>query len=1085
MVDDAQRAARALFERVSQRTPNVPTSTYRLHVVVPHDMGGPYGQHPGLSFEEAAEALPYLRRMGFGAAYLNPPFESIQGRHGYDNVGQEAFHPLLGRPEVFFEALKANGLGLLLDIVPHHQGIEFARNPFWNDVLKLGRASPYAQDFDIDWAGDPNEHMDGRVLIPVLGDAYGNVLARGELNLKRRGGELRVCYYDHEFPIGPTGCAEVVARWAGKLRDKGFAPEALELETVALQIQAAFQPEIAPHGLSDVQRGQRQVLGKALEGVVERLCREAPREELLVETFAGYRGRAVPAGAEEQERRRCQATWASLDQLLQGHCAFELSDWKNACAKINYGRFFDINGLARIRTELPQVFQRTHRLVREVMSKMADAGLPAGVRIDHPDGLYDPDEYFQRLQEAFFLDLCRAELRRSGAPEDPQVDEESLLHLWHGLNEQRFPLLVVLAEKILERDERLPERWKTSISGTTGYDAMFRLGEVFIKRSGEALVTQIYDQVRGAAAAATVAECVSRTKGEFHAQALEARRLIVDTAMLSQVNQLARELKRIAQLDVDTKGYSYTDIQRTLAAIVVHFDVYRTYLSGERTPEDAATMRRAISRANKTLQHLPGALREWVANVLLLRIPAEYPAGQQQMWREFVQHFQQLTGPVTAKAVEDTLFFRYNRLIGLNEVGGDPLTFGISSSEFHEFCKWVSQNWPHTASALSTHDTKMSAAARTRLNVIAERPAAWADCVLGQWLPRHETRGDFVTPAGHVLRMDRNDMYRVYQAAVAIWEPARWGSLSAEGQQARVERAKERVRGYIVKSLHEAKLHTSWVAPNNDYVRAAESFVNVVFGDPEFVRELRQFVARNQIAEWSDSLGQRVLQFGMPGVPDTYQGDEVGPHRLVDPDNRQQVDFEGLLKSLDAIEAGLQGADRERLPRELWRAQSNGRASLFVIRQLSWLRKLNPDLYFGAYDDLRVEGARRQQVVGLVRRHGAAHALHVVSRFPRTMQDEVRAARRRWNRADKAHRLGQGPAPEGPRPPASSLEIPGHAFRGTRIHLPPELAGRKLTEVFSGRTFVAPHGRDPFIDLGDLFRDFPHAVLVSDDVQVG
>ena len=485
---------------------------------------------------------------------------------------------------------------------------------------------------------------------------------------------------------------------------------------------------------------------------------------------------------------------------------YRLCHWRVAGEELNYRRFFDVTTLAGVRVEDPEVYAATHRLVLEQVR----AGALDGLRIDHPDGLADPEGYLARLA---------ADTAGS----------------W------------VVVEKILEHGEQLPAGWQCA--GTTGYDALNRITGLFVDPAGEAPLTTLYGEL-------------TREPTGWPDVVRDAKALVLDRVLAAEVNRLTRLVVSAAWSALPTRDLTRRALREALVALLAAFDVYRAYVPASGHTDPAAT--EVVDRARHAAYPLaPDRTAEIdvVAN-LVLQGPAELRL-----------RFQQTCGPVMAKGVEDTAFYRYHRLAALNEVGGDPGRFGTSLPDFHDACLAAARDWPLTMTTLSTHDTKRSEDVRARLVLLSQDTAGWAAAcarllALGE---RH------ATPAGP----DRNALYLLMQTLVGAW-PA----------------ATERVLGYMEKAAREAKQHTSWTDPAPDYDEALAGYVRGVLADAEFRTALDDYVATLLPAAQLTSRAQKLVQLTVPGVPDVYQGTETESLSLVDPDNRRPVDFGALRASL-------------------------------------------------------------------------------------------------------------------------------------------------------------------------------------------
>jgi (1->4)-alpha-D-glucan 1-alpha-D-glucosylmutase len=823
--------------------------------------------HAGFTFDDAAAIVPYLADLGISHLYCSPYLQAVAGStHGYDVVDHQRLNEELGGREAFDRltaALRAHGMGQVLDIVPNHMATAGRANRWWWDVLENGPASRYAGFFDIDW-DPPERKLIAQVLVPVLGDHYGRVLENGELVLLRGGGmpgvggseagSFTVRYHEHELPVSPRSLDDVLARAAARLDDH---PELASLANAFGRL---------PHALIT-----------EWESVLER-----HRDKEILRSRLGELCTADPAVAlaVDEEVKALNDDVDALDGLLDRQ-NYRLAFWRTAGRELDYRRFFDISTLIALRAEDAHVFDETHELVLQLVA----GGEVDGLRIDHVDGLRDPLGYLQRLRAA------------AGAG------------------------TYLVVEKILEGDERLRASWP--VDGTSGYDFLVQVNDLLHDPAGAGPLTALYEQVT--ADASTVDELARTAKHE-----------IMRTVLAADVERLTAQFAVVAEAHRRYRDYTRSELRDAIREVIAGFDVYRTYVVGghEPEPEDVEVVSRAVERAVAARPDLDPELFGFLGDLLVLRcpVPAHHPPDRDEV--ELAERFQQVSSPVMAKAVEDTVFYRYLRLVSLNEVGGEPGHFGGPVAAFHE--RRVADAGAPALLATSTHDTKRSEDVRARLAALAEVPEGWAAAVTG-WFERFD-------PAP----VDRATAYLLFQTAVGAWPlPV------------------ERARAYLEKATKEAKVHTSWVDPVAAYDDAVAAYVERVIGDPGFAGEVESFLAETGLvaAGHHNSLVQTALKLTCPGVPDIYQGTELWDLSLVDPDNRRPVDFEARRRGL-AGEA-VDGVDKLRL-----------------VRSLLHLRRERPELFDAdaGYAPLAVEGPDVERVVAFERAGGALRVL--ASRFP-------------------------------------------------------------------------------------------------------
>jgi (1->4)-alpha-D-glucan 1-alpha-D-glucosylmutase len=978
---------------------NVPVSTYRLQF------------HGGFTFLDAAALAEYLARLGVTHCYSSPYLMARPGStHGYDICDHTRLNPEIGSADdyqAFVHALHARGLGQILDFVPNHMGNDPKTNPWWHDVLENGPSSAFAHYFDIDWTPVKRE-LRGKVLLPILGDQYGLVLERGELRLGYRDGALCLEYFDNELPINPRSAAVVFGQRLDDLRGtvEEEDPDWRELLSIITALgNLPASVEQSPGRISE-RRREKEVARERMARLTDRSARVRAHVERALVDFNGTVG---------QPR-----TFDLLHGLLELQ-SYRLAYWRTASHEINYRRFFDVNALAGLRMEDEDVFDATHRLVAGLLAE----GAVSGLRIDHPDGLYDPVEYFERLQALWHR---VAPSRADGHPEDR-------------------PLYVV-AEKILSPGEELPEAWQ--VAGTTGYQFVAQVAGIFIDPAGERPLRQLYGRF-------------AKLPLPFAEVMYQGKQLIATSSLASELNVLAQALNRISEGNRRSRDFTLETLRTLLAEVVACFPVYRTYVSGRGwAQDDRDRIEAAVTRARWRNPTVESSIFDFLREVLLPRRDTDEPAGTRRDRRDgyapgdlddhqarlaFSMKLQQYTAPVQAKGVEDTAFYRYNPLVSLNEVGGDPSRFGRPVAEFHAANAERLDRWPLEMLATSTHDTKLGEDARTRIAVLSEIPAEWRKHV-SRWARVNAVHRTTLQGAA---APDRNDEYRFYQILLGAW-PDDVTSASAE--------LVARFRDYMLKAIKEAKVHTSWIIDNEDYDRSMAAFVERVLSGRGADRFLPLFLPfRRRVAELAlaSSLGQLVLKIAAPGVPDTYQGCELWDLHLVDPDNRRPVDFatrDAMLRRLDASIDQAAAGSHEGCPvadavHDLLATWEDGRIKLWVTAASLRLRRALPDLFRrGRYVALEARGAAAPHVVAFARHHGHQAAIAIAPRLVASLG----ANWREWN----------------------------EAWSGWNVSLPEELAGRNWMNVLTGRRVEGHAGTSqPALALGPALAGCPVALLVS------
>jgi (1->4)-alpha-D-glucan 1-alpha-D-glucosylmutase len=986
----------------------VPVSTYRLQV---------YQQFP---LTAATAIVPYLARLGVDVCYTSPYFTAAPGStHGYDVANHNEINPEVGGAEAhtaFAAAIAAAGMGHVVDFVPNHMGIGTGNNARWNDLLENGPSSPAAIFFDVDWSPVKAE-LHAKLLLPILGDQYGNVLERGELQLAFQDGLLVLRYFEQVLPLN---CREAPRVFTGAIESATAAlgtdsPHLNEFLSIITSLQnLAHYTETDPARVAERQR-EKEVARTRLM----RLCADAPaiRDAIdrAIRVFNGTPGNA--------------ATFNGLHELLEAQ-AYRLAYWRTASQEINYRRFFDINTLAGLCVEHKEVFDATHQLLGTLIRD----GKVQGVRIDHPDGLFDPESYFAMLQQlaavAWNLPpaVSPAEGERPGRP------------------------LYVVAEKILSAAEHLPSRW--AVHGTTGYDYLNDLNGVFVDASQARRTRRVYSKLTG-------------HNGAFEDILYDAKRLIVSTAMASELNVLAHMLDRIGENNRRSRDFTLDSLRDAITEVVACFPVYRTYVDGHGwRVSDRAVVARAIARARRRNPAMEASIFDFFREVVLPRDPNDgalppgqerregYPPADEKEARErlrFCLKFQQYTGPVQAKGLEDTAFYRYNVLLSLNEVGGDPSRFGRSVEEFHDANTLRSTEWPFEMLATATHDTKAGEDVRARLNVISEFPDEWSRHV-SKWMRINRAHRTIVDgePAP-----DRADEYRFYQALVGVW-PADLPEDVTDAPEDLIERLCE----YMLKAAREAKVHTSWLTSNQPYEEALVQFVRRALsgaGGERLLNAVLPFQAQIAAIGMVNSLAQVTLKLGSPGVPDFYQGTELWDLSLVDPDNRRPVDFERRARLLDEVDGllALDARGRAATIAEWVSTWKDGRIKLLLTAAGLRLRRELAHVFLG--------GGYLPLVTEVTVPGGAVAFARSGRRDAGATDDVIFAAPR------LCYALGRG---------RSIAPLGGECWKTSRIMLPPALGGRTFRHELTGAEIRPTRAGDSaWIFLGEAFETVPVAIL--------
>ncbi len=886
-------------------SPRIPLSTYRLQF------------NRDFTFNQAREIVPYLSALGISHLYASPYLKARPGSlHGYDIIDHNKLNPEIGTDEEF-ESLCATlaeyGMGQVLDIVPNHMGVQGGDNAWWLDILENGQTSVHAGFFDIDWAPIKAE-LRGKVLLPVLGNHYGEVLEKGELQLRFDvgRGEFSVDYTVHRFPVDPAEYPPVLVYRIDTLNALLGQNNPLLMEYQSLVTAFRNLPS-RDDGLPERQverRRDKEVHKRHLADLVKTSSDIAWFIEENLQFFNGTEGQS--------------SDFDQLHHLIEAQ-AYRLAFWQVASDEINYRRFFDINDLAGLRMENDEVFDATHQLLLRLIQE----GKLDGLRLDHPDGLYDPEAYFRKLVEQ-----CRLV--------------------------GRAPYVVV--EKILATHENLRANWP--VHGTTGYEFTHLVNGLFVVTGAANRMKHLYDRFIG-------------EQVNFNDLLYDSRRLVIKTALSGELNVLANLLSQIAEADRHTCDYTLNGLRTALAEIVACFPVYRGYISPrEVVAEDLLNIEQATVEAKRRSKAADTSIFDFLHEVLTLgAAEGKSPAYADQVLA-FAMKFQQFTSPVKAIGLEDTCFYLYHRLLSLNEVGSDPRQFGVSLTAFHRANQVRARNWPHAMLTTSTHDTKRSEDVRARLNVLSEIPAAWR-LALRQW--RHANRSLKHLVDGMLIPTP-NDEYFIYQTLLGIWP---LGEPDAD----EMTRFGVRLAEYLVKAVREAKAYTSWINPNTAYEDAILAFADALITAPTgaaFKTDFLPFQQKIARLGMFNSLSQTLIKLTAPGVPDIYQGCELWDFSLADPDNRRSVDFNHRQSLLNALPPLTTQASPQRSAgvRALCDTLEDGRAKLLVVKSALALRARWPEVFQqGKYLPLVVKGKYASHVCAYARITGGRTVMTIAPRF--------------------------------------------------------------------------------------------------------
>jgi (1->4)-alpha-D-glucan 1-alpha-D-glucosylmutase len=932
--------------------------------------------------------------LGVSHCYASPYLKARSGSlHGYDIVDHNALNPEIGdwdTFESFVKVLHCHQMGQIMDIVPNHMGVGGDDNVWWLDVLEHGSASEYASYFDIDWRPIKDE-LRGKVLLPLLGEHYGKVIEKGELQLTfdLDSGQFSVRFYNHRLPIDPSTYPYIL-----EYKLEQLAEYLAEEETPFLEYQSlitAFKHLPSRDDTRPDKRAERLRDSTIYKRRLAEFCRQYPAiGAFVLDTVITLNGTVGQP-----------KSFDLLHHLLESQ-AYRLAYWRVASDEINYRRFFDINDLAGLRMENPEVFAATHHFILDLIK----SGKVDGLRIDHPDGLYDPPRYYQRLNQQIIE--IKGELNKIS-------------------NEISKPGYYMVIEKILANYEHLPESW--SICGTTGYEFAHINNGFFVHSPSQKEFEQIYARF-------------IRHQWNFDELLYKCKKVIIQVQLSSELTVLANMLDNIAQGDRHTRDFTLNGLREALTEVVACFPVYRTYVGMDRiSGEDRRFVQWAVVQAKKRSPTADISIFDFIQAILLLEMPTGI-----DIYREiipFVMRFQQYTGPVMAKALEDTALYIYNCLISLNDVGSDPRNFSVSLTAFHRANQERAQRWPYGMVASSTHDSKRSEDVRARLNVLSEMPEKWRKH-LSRWARINRTK---IQKLNEFRAPSRNDEYLFYQTVLGVWPLFDMNAKELADFRGRIE-------AYMLKAIREAKVHTSWINPNAEYEAAVMGFVRSVLGNLEKNPFLTDFLPfQRHIAEFGllNSLSQALLKLTVPGVPDIYQGNELWEFRLVDPDSRSPVDFalrQQMLQELVLLTRS--GPSLQACAYELLKSKKDGRAKLYLIWKILTLRAKLPLLFQeGDYLPLSAQGTKADHLCAFARRYQGEMIISIVPRWFALLEDN-----------------------------SGELPLGESCWGGTWVEVPEIKENQDFTNVLTGEMVRSVHRNGRFyVSAAKLFVSFSVALL--------
>jgi (1->4)-alpha-D-glucan 1-alpha-D-glucosylmutase len=1025
----------------------IPSATYRVQFNL------------NFRFVDAENLVPYLHELGISHLYSSPPAQARRGSlHGYDVADPMRINSEIGTEEEFSRLvarLKKYGMGLLLDIVPNHMAAS-SENAWWMDVLENGRASAYADFFDIDWesvAAKSPPVQKNRVVLPALGDVYERVLANQEIILRLDDKGFFVQVYETRFPVNAATYANILAlcmEIAGKAGTAQAGAAQVGAGAVAAGASAGGSTSVggeSPASANANVQATATVNTGAVEGIEAFIAAAMEVGRAQAQAAEGSRpAAALTAGNSEPSQLAARIKqfkselWQrylddstlkkSLDETLRvfngvkGDAAsfdrldallsqqnYRLGFWRTANAEVNYRRFFALNELVGLRVEDPSVFETTHAKVFSLVKQDQIDGL----RVDHIDGLRDPLEYLERLQTV-----------KKAAP----GDDSDALNVY------------TVVEKIRSGTESLPQEWPTA--GTTGYDFMNAVNTLFIDAQGSKDMETSYRDFTG-------------IRSSFTDTWYVRKKQVMEELFEAEFRLLANRLARAAAFDRLGRDVPMAQLVRGLKEITARLAIYRTYSRGvELSSRDRLFLGNALMYARERTQ--PEAVSADAFDFLqrvFLRDPAPASPDHEAALLDFILRWQQVSGAVMAKGFEDTAFFVHHGLVSLNEVGADPfrkqIRFGVTG--FHQYNRRAFSEYPHTLNCTATHDSKWGEDVRARINVLSEMPEEWQKR-FKHWAEINQPLK--TTIEGRVVP-SANEEVLLYQSLLGVWplEEPNLGELQA------------RVEAFILKAAREAKTHSSWISPNEMHEAALKSFLAGLLAPGPQNQFLADFTAfLNDLAAYGACNGyaQILMKMMSPGIPDFFQGTELWQFALTDPDNRRPVDYQKITRlfgqlnadglnvsQLNAAEPNAQQPSSQPL-RDMLMNWKDGLLKLYLMKQALNYRAAQRELFMrGDYVALETSAEKRENVCAFARSRQNIWAITAVPRLP-----------------SKLAKPGSFPT--------------GRDSWGDGKLMLPARAPSTWKNLFTGDTLEVPKGTRA-LQLADVFASLPFAILVHEPVQ--
>lgn len=934
-----------------------------------------FNQH--LRFSDAKDLVPYLHELGITDLYTSPLLQAKRGSmHGYDVADPSHLNTELGTDEEFDDLvreLQHHDMGLLLDIVPNHMAAT-GENPWWMDLLEDGPRSAFASHFDVDWH-PPSRSLENRVLLPILGRPYAQALEGRELRLTYGRTGFFLNYFDFTLPIATRSYARLLGYRQDRLeRVVGSnAPTWLEFQGILAAIAQIPSPGSAPAEAPGERRQHREAVKERLWSLYTSSAEAKRFVDGNVRLFNGRKG--VPS------------TFVLLDQLLSDQ-AYALAFWRTANQEINYRRFFTISDLVGLRVEDPMTFEAIH----SVVLRLANKGMVTGFRVDHIDGLRDPVGYLRRLQE-------KTHHEAGARPRD----------------------FYVVVEKILSSGEALPADWP--VHGTTGYDFLNSVNGLYVDASNLSALEEIYSRF-------------INERVHYPDLVYRKKKQVMDSLLAVEMRTLGRYLSVLAAHDRYARELARAELTQSLVETTACLEPYRTYIRGfEIRAQDRSAIEKALREAQRRNPSMDTACFRFLREVLLLQPGPHLWPEEREARLAFVMTWQQFTGPITAKGVEDSALYVYNRLISRNEVGSSPDATDLSLANFNRAMQLRHQKWTFSMNATMTHDAKRSEDVRARINVLSELPQEW-ERHLNDWSAWNACECRKVKG---IRAPERNEETLLYQTLLGSW-PVEDTACACYIR---------RIQDFMVKAVREAMVHTRWTIPNLEHEQALVDFVQAILQEsPEnrFLQDFKPFARKIAYHGALNSLSQLVVKLASPGVADFYQGTESWDLRLVDPDNRQPVDFHERKEMLASL--GYAGVPTANLLAN-WQ---DGRIKMYVMKRGLQFRKDHASLLLkGDYVPMQVQGPQEDCVIAFARRFRGDWSLVIVPRFTTKLFGPN-------GRLFSANSVGD-----------------------TRVVLPKD-APKQWFHIFEDQQGRAFESSDNALLLSDIFRPF-HVALLSNALK--